>query len=380
MSAADILERNLELVYDAALDDDRWPAASALVEEAVGTDRHAIVVGEWMGEDHRVHFVRCLRQGNSLLAPMRAYLEDLHLEDPLAPRIKQLPHGKLARIADLYSEDERKTSPAYNEGLRKLGACNGLVARFDGPGGLDIVCAAGDPVAGEWQPAQLRLVKRLLPHLHRAILIRQSLAANQGLGTEPDDLVHGDRIGVLRLDRDGRVLEANATALDILRRGDGLLDRDGVLDASHPADRDHLRQILQRALPDLWGEPATCGSTTVERPSGRSRLAVHVTPVGAGAADFGARRTAAFVLAVNPENRLQVDAERVALALGLTASEGRAAALLAEGRKVNEIAAATGWQENYVRWLLQRVRAKLRVSGQVAVVRRVLVADLLPPS
>lgn len=379
MSSADALERILEPLYEAALDDDRWPAASAFVEEALGTDRHAVVVGEWVGEEHRIHFVRCLRQGQSLLEPMRAYLEEHHLQDPMADRLRRLPHGQLMRISDLYAEDERKTSPAYNEGMQGLGGRNGLIVRFDGPGGLDIVCAAGDPLRGEWQPAQLRLAKGLLPHLHRAIRIRQELAANHGLGTELNDLVHGDRIGVLRLDRDRRVLEANATALDILRRGDGLLDRDGVLDASQPADRDRLRLLLQRALPDVWGETPTCGSTTVERPSGRSRLAIHVTPVGAGGADFGVRRTAAFVLAVNPESRLRVDAGRVASVLGLTASEGRAAALLAEGRKVGEIAAATDWQETYVRWLLQRIRARLGVTGQVAVVRRVLVADLLPP-
>ena len=379
MSPANAFERSLEPLYEAALDDARWPAASALVEEAIGTDRHAVIVGEWIGDDPRIHFVRCLRQGRSHVAPMRAYLDAHHPQDPLVLRLRRLPHGQLTHIPDLYSEDERRTSPAYNEGMRRLGARNGLIARFDGPGGLHIVCAAGDPVGGVWQTARLQLTTRLLPHIHRAILIRQTLAANQGLGAELGDVVNGDHIGVLRLDRDGRVLEANATALDILRRGNGLLDRDGVLDASQPADRSRLHRLLRRALPDLWGEPPACGSMTVERPSGSSRLAVHVAPVGAGAADFGARRTAAVVLAINPESRLRVDDERTASALGLTPSEGRAAALLAEGSKVCEIAATAGWQENYVRWLLQRACRKLGVSGQVALVRRVLVADLLLP-
>ena len=64
--------------------------------------------------------------------------------------------------------------------------------------------------------------------------------------------------------------------------------------------------------------------------------------------------------------------------LGLTESEGRAAALLAAGMKVSEIAAATGWRENYVRWLIQQFYQKTGVKGQPALVRQVLTAAALP--
>ena len=66
------------------------------------------------------------------------------------------------------------------------------------------------------------------------------------------------------------------------------------------------------------------------------------------------------------------------MTLGLTPSEGRMSALLAEGLRVREIAAATGWRENYVRWLIRQVYRKQGVSGQVALVRQVLAADALP--
>ncbi|MYE81763.1 MAG: hypothetical protein F4X36_07935 [Gammaproteobacteria bacterium] len=47
---------------------------------------------------------------------------------------------------------------------------------------------------------------------------------------------------------------ANGPALGILRRGDGLRDDDGVLDAWLPADRTRLRRLVARALPSLRGE------------------------------------------------------------------------------------------------------------------------------
>lgn len=52
----------------------------------------------------------------------------------------------------------------------------------------------------------------------------------------------------------------------------------------------------------------------------------------------------ALVLVVDPERRPSIDPVRVAATLRLTRSEARAAALLAEGRSVLEIADVMGWQ------------------------------------
>ena len=126
--------------------------------------------------------------------------------------------------------------------------------------------------------------------------MRQALAAADALGAGLAGLLDNDRIGVVQLDQGGRVLAANAPALEILRRGDGLSDRDGTLQAWLPADRGRLQRLLGRALPGLWGETPSGGSMTLQRPSGRLRLGLHVSPVGDGAADFGGRRVAALAL------------------------------------------------------------------------------------
>ena len=69
--------------------------------------------------------------------------------------------------------------------------------------------------------------------------------------------------------------------------------------------------MLGRALPGLWGEAPGGGSMTVQRPSGRARLGLHVSPVGDAEADFGARRVAALVLVADPARRPSIDAQRV---------------------------------------------------------------------
>ena len=378
MSLDDDYDRIVASLYRSARDDAHWSVASALIEEASGAVGNFLVVGE--GSDYaRIDFARLLYRGEDHPERAREYFETWFPHDEAPRRRMALGEGRLAPARALYTEEELKTSAAYNEGWRRLGGQDGLTVHFGGPEDLRAVWVLGDPAGGEgWQSDRVRLVERLLPHVREFLGLRQALAAADALGAGLAGLLDTDRIGVVQLARAGQVLEANGPALEILRRGDGLLDRDGTLDAWLPADRTRLRRLLGQALPGLWGGAPGGGSMTVQRPSGRARLGLHVSPVGDPAADFGGRRVAALVLLVDPARRPGIDARRVAATLGLTASEGRMAALLAEGLKAREIAAATGWRENYVRWLIQQVYKKQGVSGQAALVRQVLAADALP--
>ena len=92
--------------------------------------------------------------------------------------------------------------------------------------------AIADPVgSGGWRSDRLRLIERLLPHVRQFVRVRQALAAAGALSAGMAGLLDSDRIGVVQLDRGGRVLEANAPVLGILRRGDGLRDEGGTLRA-----------------------------------------------------------------------------------------------------------------------------------------------------
>ena len=379
MSSLDAFLHILESLHEAMLDDAHWPAAAVLIDEACGIGGSALVVGEGFGDDVRVHFARYLYRGERRPDLEREYFEVYHPHDEAMPRLRQLPDSQLVHVPDLYTDKEKKTSPVYNEALPRLGGQDGRSVRFDGPDGQRIVWALGDPVgSGGWQSAQLELIGYLLPHVRQFVRVRQALAAADALGVGLAGLPDNGRIGVIHLDRRGRIVEANDLALDILRRGEGLRDQDGTLHAWLPADHERLQRLLGGALPGLWGEAPTSGSMTVRRATGRTRLAVHVSPVGVSQSDFGAHRVAALMLVVDPASRARIDPARVAQAFGLTPSEGRVAALLAEGRSVREIAAAAGYQESYVRWLLKQVYKKQGISGQVALVRQVLALDALP--
>lgn len=377
---SDAFDRIVASLHQAALDDSHWPGASALIEEACGAACTTLTVGESVGGEVRVCFHRSFYRGEEREDLGREYFEVYYPVDQGPRRLARRPVGELVHVPDLYTERERKGSRVYNEGWGgRRRSRNGVTTRLDWRDGLNVVWSLGDPVSGGgWQSAHLRTMESLLPHVRHFVRVRQALAGADALRAGLAGLLDSAGIGVLQLDRRGRVLAANDIALGVLRGG-ALSDRDGVLHAALPTDDGRLRRLIGRALP-VFGNaaPPSGGSMTVQRPLLLSRLELHVHPVDAAEPDFGARRAAALVLVADPDTRPRIDPVRVSALLGLTPSEGRVAALLAEGRPVREIAAAAGFRESYVRWLLKQVYRKQGVSGQVPLVRRVLAAYGLP--
>ena len=76
----------------------------------------------------------------------------------------------------------RRVFAALKDGTRAAGMSTGSPVRGLRPWRAARVLA--DPVGGDgWESDRLRLVERLMPHVHRAVLIRQALAAADALGS-----------------------------------------------------------------------------------------------------------------------------------------------------------------------------------------------------
>ena len=165
MSDQDAFERILASVYDAMLDDARWPAASALIDEACGLTGNDLMVGEGPKDDVRARFVGGYCRGQRREDLEREYLEDYHPTDERVPRFRQLPDGRLVHVKVLYTAEELKTSPTYNEILPRAGHQDSLNVRLDGPDGSHITWGLGDPVDSDgWGSSRITMVTGLLPH------------------------------------------------------------------------------------------------------------------------------------------------------------------------------------------------------------------------
>ena len=176
MSDQDAFERILASVYDAMLDDARWPAASALIDEACGLTGNDLMVGEGPKDDVRARFVGGYCRGQRREDLEREYLEDYHPTDERVPRFRQLPDGRLVHVKVLYTAEELKTSPTYNEILPRAGHQDSLNVRLDGPDGSHITWGLGDPVDSDgWGSSRITMVTGLLPHIRQLAVATQEV-------------------------------------------------------------------------------------------------------------------------------------------------------------------------------------------------------------
>ena len=372
MSEPRAFERILASLYDAMLDDTHWPATSALLDEACGVVGNALLVGEGPQDDIRVTFVGLYYRGQRRPDLEREYLEFYHPLDERVPRGRQLPDSHLVSIKDLYTAEELKTSLAYNEALRRAKYQQGLNVRLDGLDRSHMTWSLGDPVASDgWGSSQIAMIEKLLPHIRQFIHVRQALVRAQAGDTTVTALLDNPRIGVLHLDRRGRILAVNDPARSLLRHGEELSDADGVLQAREPDDQRRLARLVADALPTS-NALAVSGSMRLGRSSELPPLGVHVKPVGVPQPDYGARHVAALVLIVEPGSLPRIDPGLVATILGLTPAESQVAVWLAEGKSVRDMATATGLTEGAIYWHLKQIYRKLPISRQVDLVRLVL--------
>ena len=366
------LSAALTALHDATLDEALWPRASALIDDACGATGNALVVSDRFGADSRTRFRACYYRGEHNEELERYYFRHYHHRDERVPRLRQLPDSLLVPVPDLYTELEKKTSPAYNEALVRTGDRNGLAVRLDGPNGTSISWVFANPSQrGGCETRHMETIQRLVPHLRQFVHIRQTLASAQALGASLSGLLDNARVGIIHLDQRGRIVGANDRANGILVRDDGLSQRNGYLGAWLPKDNTKLQELLAGALPHLDGQ-AAAGSMIIRRSGDPKQLVLCITPLEGRPLDFGGPRVAALVVLAEPGSRQRLDAKWVAELLGLTTAESQVAVLLSEGMTARDIATATNRQASTIYTLIKRAYRKLGISRQAELVRLVL--------
>ena len=364
--------RILASLHDAMLDDTLWPGTSALIDEACGITGNTLLVGEGPKDDIRAVFVGLYYRGQRREDLEREYLEVYHPIDERVPRFRDLPDSRLVPIAELYTAEELKTSPTYNDLFLRGHYQHGLNVRLDGPDGSHISWGLGDPVsAGGWGSSEITLVKELLPYIRQFVRVRQALVRAEARHTTATALLENYRVGAIHLDRRGRILEVNDRARRILRRGGRLSDNNGVLCARAPEDQVRLARLMADALPSS-GAVALSGSMRLGRSSRWPPFVVHVKPVDVPQPDYGAPHVAALVLIVEPGRQQRLDPDVVGRTLGLTPAESQVAVSLAAGQSVREMAEATGHTTDAIYWHLKHIYKKRSISRQADLVRLVL--------
>ena len=367
MNRRDPFERLLASLHDAALDDALWPEAAGRIDEACGATGSSLIVSN-VG---KVFYARFYRRGEHRADLERDYYDNYFHRDERVPRLRHLREGKLIRVANLYSAEELKTSATWNEAVPRAGTRNSLNVCLRGLGGLRVTWVVADSAAGDWDSGRIRMIRRLLPHIRSFVHVRQAVAEARALGPSPLHLFANARLGVIHLDRHGRIAQANGRAGDLLAGGNALRQEEGFLRARRPEDDTRLKRLVSAALP-TFNAQGTGGSMLVRQPAPRPALTLHVQPATVRQFDLGAPNVGAMVLIEGLDRPTPPDVRLVGSALGLPPGLSRVAVLLAEGKTMSDIAVLCGLAESSVRTYVKRIHRKLGVSRRADLVRLVL--------
>lgn len=380
MGQRERVELALTALREAQLDATLWPGASALIDDACGlVGNHLLIVRGDNPDNAQWLYRKLYKRGESDEELEMLYVSQYLSIDERVPRLFQLPHGQIVHVKDQYTEQELLHSPTYNDYLVPIGAGNSLNVRMDGLHGLHVFIALGYTSHRlDWTSMQLQAIRMLLPHIQHFANVRQALsdAGTRAVRTAADAL-GAKRIGMVLLDRRARIVEANDYARLLLRDGVGLADVGGKgggsrLITRHVIDNQNLSSLLSSALAASPAD-AQGGVMSVRRPNASS-LTLYVSPFACSdiPETSNLSEIAVMVMIVDPQDKPQIDASRLAMALDLTPAQSHVAASLASGATVQSIAASTYRSEATVRWHLKQMMQRLGISSQTDLVRLVI--------
>jgi DNA-binding CsgD family transcriptional regulator/PAS domain-containing protein len=376
----DEFERLIEAIYTAALDRAQWAQVLPRIGDALGGAGVLIGVHQAVG---RMAWEQTARLDPDCTARFKAqYTQTSVVVQPMP----QMIVGEPFPMEAILPARALKKTDFYQDTLKPQGLLHGLnMLLVRQPTGAAVLGLVRAPRQGLYTQEELALLRRLAPHLSRALQIDLRLASTQAQRDSLAALLDHLTTATVLLDATGEILYANAAAETLLARGDGLQGRGGRLLAVHRGSQVALSQAIAAAQ-SCYRDLAIAPSPVVlHRPAGGRPYTALVVPCPPAAVDRAGLdpRAAVMLLLVDPDTAPRQSPTAILQALyGLTPKEARLAAVLATGPTLAAAAATLHVSLNTVKTQCQAIFAKTDTRRQADLVRllRGLGSDLAPRS
>jgi DNA-binding CsgD family transcriptional regulator len=288
------------------------------------------------------------------------------------PRIKaanNLPVLKTVTDFDFITPSACRVDPFYQEVLRPYDIpyiCMTTVERSQGT--FFGLCAVRSHREGPISERQKEIFASLAPHIRSAV---RSQIALQGQGAAiVSATMDALSIPVFLCDHYGGVKSHTQAAQLLLQANRGLLLIAGRLSAHHPSEAKTLTEAVAASTARLLRPgPPTSRTVVVHGEVHTNPLVLDVFPLPAGAHQFSFE-PCALVVARGPHVSAARRAAVLSTLYALTPAEIEIAQALADGKSANDMADARAVSVGTVRAQLKTIMAKLGVSRQVEVLKR----------
>lgn len=217
------------------------------------------------------------------------------------------------------------------------------------------------------------LLTLFLPHLERAVILHMRLNRMESERNLYAGAVDQMAVGTILLDGDGKVLQMNRVAEQLVQGKDGVRLVNEGLQVGTPRDGQQFRQLVKQALlSQKGGNPSVVEAMRVQRPSGRADLGVVVRSVPPGEWSEGKQYPAVAIFISDPEQESHAPQEIVRALFDLTPAETQLALLLANGLTLDEASEELSISRNTARAHLRSTFSKTGVTRQTMLVRLIL--------
>jgi len=215
------------------------------------------------------------------------------------------------------------------------------------------------------------LLETIIPHLQKAFQIYLKFAEIRLEKEILSECFEKIAQGIIVLKRSGKIVFMNASAKDFIAAKDGLqIDRNGVLTARTTLETKKLRNVVESVF-----EPQNIIRTKsilqITRNSTRRPLSVFVSPFSE---DFNPSKTEqlALLLINDPEQEITDLEPLLNRIYHLTPAESKIAAMLAQGKTLNETCDILSIKQNTIRTHLKRIFSKTETRRQSELVKLIL--------
>ena len=364
MDAETTYEALLAKIYDAALVRDGWSVMVAAVTEALGGAGGSLLFQDRSQTTPETDITAIKGYPEHAGA---LYAEQFAQQDRRIGMILAAPPGQIMADEWHYDYATYLQTSIYNDFYRPLGLARAIGVRLFSDGNRGgVLSAFREPERGSYGLEDIRLMERLAPHIMRALqlkrqLDRMNMLAN-GLASGLDRLPQA----VLLLGFDGRVLELNKAADELLAVPASPLSlKGGRLHAVRAAEDATLQRILQE-VSSLTPQGRCTPPEVLSLRSHEGSVAFGLMAVPIRRADqLGLSHTqGVLVFVAGATLDGGIDPLLLTRQYGLSHAEASIAAALSAGESVNEIADRRQVSRQTVRTQVKIVLGKTGTSSQ----------------
>ncbi|MDF2811411.1 MAG: hypothetical protein K0S56_2442 [Microvirga sp.] len=213
----------------------------------------------------------------------------------------------------------------------------------------------------------------LVSHLARGLEMASRMGATEIERTLYSDVVDRLSVGIVILDRAGKVVRTSSTADDILIEGSSLRVKGGRLYARCSNEDRALQSAIKAALQD-GGNPGASDvrGLSLTKQSGSKNLGLIVRPISASSHRGPSAQSAVVVFLRDSEAVPAIEGDLVRQLFDLTPAEAAVARRLTVGLSLDEAANSLEISRNTARAHLRSIFSKSGITRQTELVRLVL--------